>query len=122
MTATVPRQSRTRRNQAGHWHGPMRDYDLVKEFTVAILVVALLTVVLAAVFSSPDEKNITLHSWAKAVPNDFVATAARNWRHQRQRRVTARPTTPPARARRIGPIELQRWAGVRIPVDPRTTS
>jgi hypothetical protein len=35
---------------------PTRRYDLVKEFVVAFVVVALLTVVLAVVFSSPDDK------------------------------------------------------------------
>lgn len=39
---------------------PTRPYDLVKEFLVALTVVAVLTVVLAAVFSSPDDKAISL--------------------------------------------------------------
>ena len=38
--------------------------------------VSLLTLGLAAVFSSPDEKAITMAAWAKAVPADVVATAA----------------------------------------------
>ena len=37
---------------------------------------SLLTVGLAAVFSSPDEKAITLRDWAAAAPTDVVATAA----------------------------------------------
>ena len=33
------------------------------------------TIVLAAVFSSPDRKAITQADWAKAAPADVVATA-----------------------------------------------
>ena len=46
------------------WRGPKRRYDLVKELTVALVVVAVLTVGLAALFSSPDEKALTLKGWA----------------------------------------------------------
>ena len=35
----------------------------------------MLTVVLAAVFGSPDEQGMTLKKWADAAPADFVATA-----------------------------------------------
>ena len=42
------------------WKGPYRRYDLVREFVVALVVVALLTVGLAVVFGSPDRKPITL--------------------------------------------------------------
>ena len=52
-----------------------RSYDIVKEGVIAFVVVALLTVVLAAIFSSPDEKPITVAQWANRAPADFVATA-----------------------------------------------
>ena len=39
---------------------PTRPYDLVKEFTIALVVVLLLSIGLAAIFSSPDEKPITM--------------------------------------------------------------
>ena len=41
-------------------------YDLVKEFVIAVLVVGALVVGLAAVFSSPDEKSLTVKAWAQA--------------------------------------------------------
>src|SRR6202011_966555 len=52
-----------------------RPYDLVKEFTIALVVVLALTFALAAVFSSPDEKPLTIAAWAKADPGDFTTTA-----------------------------------------------
>jgi hypothetical protein len=45
-----------------------RPFDLVKEFVIALVAVTALTLVLAAVFSSPDDKPITLTSWSKAAP------------------------------------------------------
>ena len=39
---------------------PTRRYDLVKEFVIALASVAALTVVLAIIFGSPDEKAISL--------------------------------------------------------------
>ena len=64
----------TRRTPDAH-DFPTRPYDLVKEFGIALVVVTLLSVGLAAIFSSPDEKAITMRDWAAAAPNDVVATA-----------------------------------------------
>ena len=41
----------------------------------ALGVVSLLTVGLAAIFSSPDDPAITMSAWAKADPADVIATA-----------------------------------------------
>ncbi|HZP14776.1 MAG TPA: hypothetical protein VFA96_03055, partial [Nocardioides sp.] len=58
------------------WAGPYRSYDLVKEFVIALVAVTLLTVALAALFSSPDEKQITIADWSRSAPSDFTLTAA----------------------------------------------
>jgi hypothetical protein len=58
------------------WSGPTRAYDLVKEFVVATVVVALLVVILAVLFGSPDDKAVTLQKWATVSSGDFIATAA----------------------------------------------
>ena len=81
MTTTVGRRRATspsRRTQpaSGKWTGRTREYDLVKEFVVALLAVAVLTVALAAIFSSPDEHQIDISQWSRQSPNDFVLTAA----------------------------------------------
>ena len=61
---------------AAPWRGPTRRYDIIKEGTIATLVVFGLTVVLAALLSSPDVPSATVASWAKTAPADFLATAA----------------------------------------------
>ncbi|MDA8298294.1 MAG: hypothetical protein M0004_17250 [Actinomycetota bacterium] len=57
------------------WNGPLRRYDILKEATVALVVVTILVVVLAVLFASPDEPPVTLQAWAKAQPRGFTAIA-----------------------------------------------
>ncbi|MCW2942707.1 MAG: hypothetical protein JWN00_5692 [Actinomycetia bacterium] len=96
-----------------------RPYDLVKEFVIALVAVAALTVVLAAVFSSPDEKPITLASWAKAAPGDFIATSAAELAGTSTSAAYGAPYNHvPGAGQKLGPLPLQRWAGVRSPIDP----
>ena len=58
------------------WHGPTRRYDILKEATVATVVALVLVVALASLLSSPDVPPVTVASWARIAPADFVATAA----------------------------------------------
>ncbi|MER6096633.1 hypothetical protein ABT154_12415 [Streptomyces sp. NPDC001728] len=97
---------------------PQRPYDLAKEFTLALLATAVLTVGLAAVFSSPDEKPITLARWARAAPFDFTATAVAELAGTSGTAQYGPPYTDvPGAAQKIGPVSLQRAAGVAIPID-----
>jgi hypothetical protein len=95
-----------------------RRYDLVKEFVTALGVMLLLTVVLAAVFSSPDKKSITLAQWATAAPNDFVTTAVAELDGSSGTATYGAPyVNDPSAGMKLGPLPLQRWSGVRVPVD-----
>jgi hypothetical protein len=72
-----PRELRTRRRvaDAAPWKGPLRRYDIVKEATIAVVVVALFAVLLAVLFSSPDVPPVTLQAWASAQPVGFTQIA-----------------------------------------------
>lgn len=95
-----------------------RRYDLVKEFFAALGVMLLLTIVLAAVFSSPDKKSITLAEWATKAPNDFVTTTVAELDGSSTTATYGAPyVDDPSAGMKLGPLPLQRWAGVRIPVD-----
>jgi len=59
---------------AEEWKGPWRRYDILKEGVVAIVVVAILTVLMAGIFSSPDEPQLTFKAWALSAPDNFYAT------------------------------------------------
>ena len=102
------------------WTGAKRHYDLVKEFVLALIAVALLTVVLAAMFSSPDEKPVTIAGWAHAAPRDFLATALGELDGTSGTAGYGPPYTSAAGASQniIGGFSLQRLVGARIPVDP----
>jgi len=118
---TTTKQSRHTRSKVGRTPDahdfPTRPYDLVKEFVLALGVVVLLTVVLAAAFSSPDEKAISLSDWATSAPNDVVATAAGELAGTTTSAEYGAPYNHNGPGQKLGPLPLQRWAGVRIPVD-----
>jgi len=100
------------------WAGAVREYDLVKEFAVAVVVVGALVIGLAAVFSSPDEKSLTLKAWARATPNDFVAVAASELAGTSvSESELGRPYNSTGGNQQLGPLGLQKAAGIRIPVD-----
>jgi hypothetical protein len=96
---------------------PTRPYDLVKEFVIAMVVVGLLTVLLAAVFSSPDRKAITLANWASAAPEDVVATATAELAGTSTSAGYGAPYNRASDGQKLGPLPVQRWGSVRIPID-----
>jgi hypothetical protein len=100
------------------WTGEYRRYDLVKEFVIAFAVVLLLTIGLAIAFGSPDRKAISLRDWASAAPNDFVVTAVAELDGTSTTATYGAPYLDDASAgQKLGPVPLQRFGGVREPVD-----
>ncbi len=61
---------------AAPWRGPTRRYDILKEGTIAAVVVLALTAGLAALLSSPDVPPVTIATWARIAPADFLGAAA----------------------------------------------
>lgn len=94
-----------------------RPYDLVKEFVIALLVVGLLTTVLAAIFSSPDEKAITMSRWATADSANVVATAAGELAGTSASATYGAPYNSESPGQTILGIPLQRWGGVGLKVN-----
>jgi len=94
-----------------------REYDLVKEFAIALVAVLGLSLLLAGIFSSPDRKAITLQAWAQASPNDVVATATAELAGTSTSASYGPPYNDAATGQQIGPIQLKKWAGVRIRID-----
>ncbi len=103
---------------AEDWKGEHRAYDLVKEFAIALLVVSVLTVLLAVLFSSPDDRPLTIATWAGSDPNDFLVTAVAELDGTSGIATYGQPYNPtPNAAQKIGPVSLQTIPGVRIPID-----
>ncbi len=103
---------------AAPWPGPFVRYDLVKELAVVLGAITALAVVLTVLFSSPDLPPTTIQSWAQADPGDFVATAVTELNGTSEIAEYGPPYNHTADAtQKIGPLDLQSAAGVRIPVD-----
>jgi hypothetical protein len=77
----------------------------------------VLTVALAAVFSSPDENAITMQGWANAAPNDVVATAAGELAGTTTSATYGPPYNDNGAGQSVLGIPLQKWGGTRIPID-----
>jgi hypothetical protein len=100
------------------WPGPFVRYDLVKEFVVALAVIAGLTVVLTILFSSPDDTPTTIQSWSQADPGDFLTTAVTELNGTSEIATYGPPyNNTSGSAQKIGPIPLQEAAGVKIPIN-----
>ncbi len=105
-------------DDAAPWPGPFVRYDLVKEFVIALVAITVLTVVLTALFSSPDYQPTTIQSWAQADPGDFVATAVTELDGTSELATYGPPYNhTPGATQKIGPLDLQSFAGVHIPID-----
>ncbi len=105
---------------APEWKGGHTPYDIIKEGTIALLVVALLTIVLATVFGSPDEKAVTLKRWANAAPVDFASTALSELNGTSVSASYGAPYNTNSTGQKLGPLTLAKWVGVRIPIDAAT--
>ena len=101
------------------WVGPFRPYDLAKEIIVTFLAVAVIAVVLAAVFGSPDEKSVTLKSWSTADQVDFATTAITELDGSSATAQYGPPYNNVADvSQKVGPISVESALGVHIPVNP----
>src|SRR5664279_1495632 len=99
------------------WQGPWRRYDIVKEGVIAIVVVSVLTVLLAGLFSSPDEPPLTFQGWASSAPDNFYATAVQELAGTSTSAGYGPPYNSAADGVSVGPIAPQQWFGVTHPVD-----
>ena len=100
------------------WTGPTRRYDIVKEGVIAILVVGLLTLSLAALFSSPDDPSLTFKGWAQSDPQNFFTTTVSELAGTSESATYGPPYNSNGDGLTVGPLNMQKMMGVRIPVDP----
>ncbi|HEY4461877.1 MAG TPA: cytochrome b N-terminal domain-containing protein [Streptosporangiaceae bacterium] len=124
LPTTRPRGLRARRAaraaDAAAWRGPTRRYDILKEGTIAGVVVLALTFGLAGLLSSPNVPPVTVKSWVQVAPADFLATAA----NELNGTSLSAGYGPPYNSNADGQKLLIGWAklaGVRQPIDPART-
>ncbi|HEY7829835.1 MAG TPA: hypothetical protein VIC06_04645 [Solirubrobacteraceae bacterium] len=105
------------REDSGTWTGGYAPYDLVKELCVAVGVIALLAVLLAVLFSSPDDPPSTIAQWSRQMPVDFVSTATAELDGSSGTGGYGPPYNHNGSGQHIAFIELQKWLGVSHPID-----
>jgi hypothetical protein len=107
---------------AAPWHGATRRYDILKEGTVAIAIATCLVLLMAGLLSSPDVPPVSVQTWAKASPADFVGTAAA----ELDGTAFAASYGPPynngtSALQQVGPVSWQKLAGVTQPINAAQT-
>ena len=99
------------------WQGKTRRYDIIKEGTIALLVVAILTVSLSLLLGSPDDTPLTFKGWAQTNSDNFYATAVSELAGTSGTATYGPPYNDAAEGLNMGPLWLQKWAGVSRPID-----
>jgi hypothetical protein len=95
----------------------MVPYDLIKELVLALIGVGVLTVLVAAILSSPNVPPVTIAAWANGDPVDLVTTATNELAGSTTSAGYGPPYNTAGAGQSWGPIAPQKWFGVRIPVD-----
>jgi hypothetical protein len=103
---------------APEWKGGHTPYDIVKEGAIALLVVAILTLLLAIIFGSPDESAITLKSWSNAAPVDFAQDALSQLNGTSETATYGPPYNNASVGQELGPLSLAKWVGATMSFNP----
>jgi Cytochrome b(N-terminal)/b6/petB len=106
---------------AGPWRGPNRRYDILKEGTIAAVVVGAITLVMAGVLSSPDVPSLSIKTWGTVDPVGFVNTAATELDGTS---VSANYGPPynngTGSLQQVGPVSWQKLFGITQPINSAT--
>jgi hypothetical protein len=111
---------RTRQRPQDYYRGyPMVESDLIKELTFATLAIAVLVLVLAVVFSSPDELPLTVKRVAQEAPLSFAQSTLGYLDGTSDISNYGPPyNNKSGSVQALGPIAPQKWAGVQVPINP----
>src|SRR5215470_12354661 len=103
---------------AAPWRGRTRRYDILKEGTIATAIALALVLVMAAVLSSPNVPSVSVQSWAKVAPADFLGTAAAELNGTAGAASYGPPYNNGTDAvQQVGPVNWQTLAGVTQPIN-----
>jgi hypothetical protein len=89
----------------------------LRELAIGVSVIALLAVVLAVVFSSPDERPSTIRQWSRADPVGFLKTAILELGGTSETAEYGPPYNHSADGEHAAFVHLQKWLGVTHPID-----
>jgi len=105
-------------DETGPWKGAYAPYDLIKELCIAVGVIALLAIVLAVAFSSPDEKPSNVADWSRSLPVNFATTAVKELDGTSDTAEYGPPYNHNSgTVQHFLLLHPQRWLGVSHPID-----
>lgn len=99
------------------WDGPLRHYDIFKEGAIALAIVTVLVAALSAVFSSPDDQQLTFKSWAQSSPDSMYTTMVAELAGTSDTYNYGPPYNNNSEGLSVGPIAMQKWMGVTHPIN-----
>ena len=105
---------------AAPWRGRTRRYDILKEGSIAAVLALALTLGLAGLLSSPDVPSVSVQSWARIAPADFIGAAASELDGTSETATYGPPYNNVANASQSLLFSPQHMAGVLQPVNPAT--
>jgi hypothetical protein len=105
------------RDDTQPWKGAYAPYDLVKELCIAVGVVALLSVLLAVLFSSPNEKPSSIAQWANQKPVDFLTAATTELDGKSGTAGYGPPYNENGEGQHAWFLRPQKWLGVSHPIN-----
>jgi quinol-cytochrome oxidoreductase complex cytochrome b subunit len=100
------------------WRGPNRRYDILKEGTIAVLIVGALTAIMAGVLSSPNVPPLSIRTWGTVDPVGFVNTAATELDGSSVSASYGPPyNNGTGSVQQVGPVNWQTLFGITKPID-----
>lgn len=99
------------------WKGRYAPYDLIKEASIAVGVIALLAIVLSVLFSSPDDKPSTVAQWSRGLPVNFVTAATKELNGTSPTAKYGPPYNHSATGQHAWFLRPQKWLGVSHPIN-----
>ena len=107
--------------EASEWNGPTIRYDILKEGTLATVIVFVLIVLFAGLLSSPDVPPLTIATWANQAPDDFMTTAANELAGTSETATYGPPyNNGSSNVQGIG-VSWQKMSGVQEPINTAQT-
>ena len=105
------------RFDATPWAGETKKYDFIKEGVITLAVVTVLTIVLSLFMGSPDEPPLTFKGWATSNSDNFYTTTVSELARTSGTATYGGPYNTGGDGLNIGPLWLQKAAGVTHPID-----
>jgi len=99
------------------WKGRYYPYDLVKELSIAVGVVALLSVLLTVLLSSPDDRPSTIGQWSHELPADFMTAASQQLAGTSPTATYGPPYNHNGEGTQAWFLRPQKWLGVSHPIN-----